>query len=265
MRVDTIRLLHPFPSLLVATVTALLLSRANHDAPLWLYAVLGMGMLLFQCAIGVTNDIVDADDDRLAKPWKPLARGDVSMSTARSLAVGCAAAGLVVTIALPATAWAIGALGLACGLAYDLRLKRTALSWLPYSVALPLVPTWVFVAADRWRPGLWWTLPLGAAMGLALHLANQAPDASDGPSAGLAGRLGERASRVVSVAVFAIVSAVVAGQAAPTSPARAALVALVASSVIAAARWYGRLGRDGLFGVLAVGSACLAMLYAPPR
>ena len=35
----------------------------------------------------------------------------------------------------------VGILGLACGLAYDVQLKRTALSWLPMAMALPPTAT----------------------------------------------------------------------------------------------------------------------------
>src|SRR5690606_8208932 len=146
------------------------------DARAGRYAVLGLGMLLFQFAIGLTNDIVDIEDDRVAKPWKPLVRGDHSPRVARRLAAGFAVGGLLLTLTLPPIAWAIGALGLASGLAYDLRLKRTDFSWLPYSIALPLVPIWVHTATEAWRASLWWAVPLGAILGLALHLANQAPD-----------------------------------------------------------------------------------------
>ncbi|MEX2373190.1 MAG: UbiA family prenyltransferase [Dehalococcoidia bacterium] len=265
MSIRAVRVVHPFPSVLVALVTLALVPLADADAPLRLYAVLGGGMLLFQAAIGTTNDIVDVQEDRTRKPWKPLARGDLSRRTAVVLAASLAVGGLLLTLALPPAAWAIGASGLAAGLAYDLWLKRTVLSWLPYSVALPLVPLWVYASTETWTPVLWWALPLGALLGLSLHLANEAPDvATDGTTEdvpGLPGRLGERRSRTLSLVLFALVAAAVAVLAARTSMPLGVGSVVTAAVVLAAAAAPARFGRDGLFGVLAVGAAVLAVAF----
>ncbi|HMO95936.1 MAG TPA: UbiA family prenyltransferase, partial [Tepidiformaceae bacterium] len=44
--------------------------------------VLGLGMLCFQFAIGLANDIVDAADDAKSKPWKAIPRGVLSRQAA---------------------------------------------------------------------------------------------------------------------------------------------------------------------------------------
>jgi len=41
--------------------------------------------------------------------------------------------------------------GMACGLAYDLGLKRTRFSVVPYLIALPLLPLWVWTALGRFH------------------------------------------------------------------------------------------------------------------
>src|SRR3970040_504096 len=58
----TLRVVHPFPSFLVAGLTVALVPLANADAGLGLYLSLGIGMLLFQFAIGLVNDLVDSAD-----------------------------------------------------------------------------------------------------------------------------------------------------------------------------------------------------------
>lgn len=260
-----IRILHPFPSLLVATLTVVLAVIADPDADRFLYLQLGLGMLLFQLAIGITNDIADIDVDRASKPWKPLVSGTLSRQTAVLLAAACAGAGLLLTASLPIGAWMIGAGGLFCGLAYDVSFKRTALSWLPYAVALPLIPAWVYVSLDAWDALLWWVFPLGVTLGLALHLANQSPDLDGDRKAGVVGaahRIGGRRSVALAIALFGVVASLVVVVLLFESPGRALLAAInCALVVMLAPRAQLFFGRDGLFGLLSAASAILAVVF----
>lgn len=255
------RAAHPFPSILVALLTVALVPLADRDAPLRLYLLLGGAMLLFQFTIGLVNDLVDVEADRRDKPWKPLVRGAINTGQVRWLAVGCGALGLALTTALPFTAMIIAVCGLSAGLAYDLWLKETPLSWLPYSLALPLLPNWVYVATGEWRPLLWWAFPLGAVLGLALHLSNEAPDVGRSGVEGLPGRLGPAWSRRLALALFIGISLTVAILVLPSSQALALAAVLVALATTAIAPWSTHLGRDGHFGVLAVGSAAITVLF----
>lgn len=261
-RLSLLRILHPFPSFLVSALTVAIVPLADRDAPLSRYLVLGLGMLLCQFVIGLVNDLVDVDEDRRSKPWKPLARGLMPPSYA-SAAIGmCALGVLIVTWGLNRSAWLMAFGGLACGLSYDLYFKRTVVSWLPYSIAIPLVPAWVYVASDAWQPLLWWTFPLGTVLGLALNLANESPDAGRGATAGLAGWLGARRSNRFAVALFGLAVCLLAGLLTGISPPRAVATIAVGGVAVVVARWSARLfGHDGLFGVLAVASACLALLF----
>ena len=252
---------HPFPSILVALLTVALVPLADRDAPLRLYPLLGGAMLLFQFTIGLVNDLVDVEADRREKPWKPLARGAISARQVRWLAIGCGTLGLALTMALPLAAVLIAICGLAAGLAYDLWLKETPLSWLPYSVALPLLPSWVYVATGEWQPLLWWALPLGAALGFALHLSNEAPDVGRTGVKGLPGQLGPRWSRRLALAIFVTIAFAVAILVLPSSRALALTVVLVALGTALVAPWSTRLGRDGHFGLLAIGSAAITVLF----
>lgn len=255
------RAAHPFPSILVALLTVALVPLADRDAPLRLYLLLGGAMLLFQFTIGLVNDLVDAEEDRREKPWKPLARGAISARQVRWLAAGCGALGLALTMALPLAAVVLAICGLSAGLAYDLWLKETPLSWLPYSVALPLLPAWVYVATGEWRPLLWWAFPLGAALGFALHLSNEAPDVGRAGTKGLPGHLGPAWSRHLALALFIGVALTVAILALPASRALALQIVLVALVTAAIAPWSSSLGRDGHFGLLAVASAAITVQF----
>lgn len=201
------RIVHPFPTLLNVAATAGLAFVAADGAPDGpTLALMLIAMLLAQCAIGVTNDIFDRELDAATKPWKPVASGLVSMRLAAGLALAFAVSALIVAMTLGSMSAALFVLGTGCGLAYDVRLKRTLLSALPFMVAIPVLPIWVYVTLGEWDDVLWWLLPLGGLIGLAMHLANTLPDieadAAHGVR-GLAHRVGVRGSLLVCWAAFA--------------------------------------------------------------
>lgn len=182
------RLIHPFPTLLNVAATAGLACIAVRGVPeAAVLTRMALVMLFAQSAIGAANDVVDRYLDAIAKPWKAVASGLVPASVALALAVALAVAALALAMTLGARSLALVVLGLACGLAYDVRLKRTPLSALPYMAAIPTLPAWVWVTLDRWQPQLWWLLPLGALIGISLHLANTLPDLDADRAAGIDG------------------------------------------------------------------------------
>jgi 4-hydroxybenzoate polyprenyltransferase len=201
------RVVHPFPTLLNVAATAGLSCVAVRGAPdVPTLARMLLVMLCAQCAIGVTNDYFDRDLDAATKPWKPVAAGLVSAPAAVALALAFLAAAVALAATLGAGGFTLAMVGMACGLAYDVRLKRTFFSAVPYMIAIPVLPLWVWLTLGSWQPVLWWLLPLGALIGLALHLANTLPDlAGDAAHGvmGLAHRLGRRRSTLLTWAAFA--------------------------------------------------------------
>jgi 4-hydroxybenzoate polyprenyltransferase len=169
-------------------------------------AAMALAMFFAQSCIGVTNDVFDRRLDAETKPWKPLVSGLVAPSSAAILAGACLAAALVLGATIGPASMGLLALGTACGLAYDVRLKRTLLSAVPFMIAIPTLPAWVYVSFDRWQSGLWWLLPLGALIGLSVHLANTLPDIDSDTAHGVDGfahRLGVRRSMYLSWIAFA--------------------------------------------------------------
>ncbi len=259
------RLLHPFPSLLVAGLTLALVPVANSNSEPSRYVSLGVGMLLFQFCIGVTNDLVDSADDAVEKPWKPLAAGVMSHRSATILAFALGIAGLAFTAPVGPRAWLVGVAGLACGLSYDLRVKRSPLSWLPWSLAFPLIPTWVWVATSEWSPFLLWVWPLGALFGLSLHLANQAPDAAGDAAQGidsLVQRLGDPWARRLAVGLFIVGAAIASAAVLVRSPLSAIVIFIAAMIPLVGIGGFARTSkRVADFPILAVATVLIALVF----
>ncbi|WP_418607255.1 UbiA family prenyltransferase [Georgenia sp. SUBG003] len=97
------------------------------------------------------------------------------------------------------------------GWAYNLLLKRTVLSWLPYVVAFGSLPAVVWLALDPPVLPPAWMVAVGGLLGLGAHLVNVIPDLADDAATGVRGlphRLGARPTAVLAVLVLTAGSAV---------------------------------------------------------
>ena len=179
-----------------ALATTLFAALASGGAPGWSAGGrLAVTIFASQAAIGIANDWADRELDRVTKPCKPLVAGLIGPRSALALlALALLVAGLGAASFGPGSLLFVAA-GTGLGLAYDLRLKRTTLSWLPYLLAIPLEPLWVWAALGHFTPRLLWLYPLSAPALLALHLANALADLAGDAEAGVGGlvqRLGRR-------------------------------------------------------------------------
>jgi len=235
---DAIWLVHPFPSILNAVlVFGLFLLAGGALGP---GLVLATGMLGLQFAIGAVNDLADQADDAATKRAKPLVQGAVSRRSAVAVAVGCAVIGLLVYAAFGPLMLLLGAAMLACGLAYDLGLKRRGLGWLCWAVAFPLLPlsTWL-AATGSAPPRAALLLPIAALAGPTLQLANGLVDLERDAASGIpapAVRLGRRRAWLVLAALTLVIhclawATILAGGGAPA----VSLLALAAASAVAVA------------------------------
>ncbi len=198
---------HPEPTVAVTAVAGLLAVVAGRGAAsLW---VLG-AVLTGQLSIGWLNDAVDAARDRAAgREDKPVARGELSTRTVGAAAVVAA----VVSVPLAVAAGWNGqsAVGVTLGLhllvvgggwVYDLGVKSTVLSVLPYAVAFGALPAFV-VAPVATVP--WWLVAAGALLGSGAHFANVLPDLAADAATGVRGLphvLGARGSVTATVVLL---------------------------------------------------------------
>lgn len=212
---------HPFPSTLDAAIVAAIAAVAG--APAAMVAVLGFAMLLLQFAIGAANDWADAPADATANPAKPIPAGVIRRRTVARLAGLLGVAGLGLAWSAGSVAFTVAVAGLAVGLAYDLRLKGTRWSWVPYAIGIPLLPVFAWGGATGGLPGPFLVLvPLAAVAGAALAVANALADLERDRAAGtetVATSLGAAGARRIGAALMLIaVAAAVASAVALGGP-----------------------------------------------
>jgi 4-hydroxybenzoate polyprenyltransferase len=191
---------HPGPSVAVSIVTLGLGLAVGLD-PLRL-ALLGLSMLAGQLSIGLSNDWLDADRDRaVGRLDKPISRGDISVGTVRAAAwITCA---IAFALAAP-LGWAAETallLIVGTGWAYNLGLKKTAFSVVPYVLSFGALPAFATLSRPEPAATAPWSLAVGGLLGAAAHFANTLPDLDDDRATGVNGlphRLGRRASSVLT-------------------------------------------------------------------
>ncbi|MFF9490636.1 UbiA family prenyltransferase [Streptomyces sp. NPDC014676] len=235
---------HGGPALAVAVIAGLLALRSDLD-PLDA-AVVTAAVLAGQLTIGWGNDLRDLPRDRaVCRTGKPLVTGVLPVGrVVRALAV----AGLACIVLSALAGWRSGlvnvVLGAGAGHAYNLGLKSTRWSWVPYASAFGTLPSVVTLAgpAPAWAP-LWMT-GAGAALGVAAHLLNTLPDLADDERTGVRGlphRLGEHLSRALAVVLLAAASLLAVFGPAGSPPAWAsAVLALVVFLMVLTAAAHGR-------------------------
>ncbi len=261
-----LRVSHPFPSVLDGLVVAAVAFLAGAAAVT--AAVAGSAMTLLQLGIGTVNDVVDAPFDAGLKPGKPIPAGLVPAPAARWVAGALFGAGALVagTIAPRLVVLSIVVIGI--GLAYDLRLKGTAWSWLPFAVGIPILPVFGWLAArPALEPFFGVLLPVAVGAGAALAIGNALVDTRRDAAAGrssIAIALGEgRAGAVVAGLLAAVWSAATASAWIAGSPVVAAVAVAglpgVVAAAIAPAR--GAAGREVAWRVEAVGTGLLAVTW----
>lgn len=191
---------HAVPIIVVMTATAAFALIAARGWP----GTAAMGWLLLamfggQLAIGAANELVDAELDAMTKPTKPIPAGLVTRRGAWTVTVAGLVVMTVASLWFSVPVFLVCALGTGVGIAYSIWFKRTIWSWIPYLVALPLLPIWVWLALSEVDAGLFAIYPIGAAAVVAIQIAQSIPDVAadrDGGVRTLAVALGDDRARL---------------------------------------------------------------------
>ena len=168
---------HPVPVLfhIIAVTIFTLLAAWQH--PIWNIIVLVIAAhAAMQVSIAMVNDYCDRRLDAEGKKNKPIPRGLVTPREALVAGLIMIALMLALLLLLPPLALFISLCYLALGQAYNFGLKSTPWSGIVFALAMPLIPLYAFAGVGRVFPFLFWLLPLGFFLGVALNLANSLPD-----------------------------------------------------------------------------------------
>lgn len=191
---------HPGPTGVVTALAAALSLAAGLD--LGRAALLTVAVFAGQLSIGISNDALDSARDRsVGRADKPIARGDVDLSTAWTAAVGSLV--LALLLSAPLGIWVL--LGhtvmLASAWSYNLGLKASAFSLVPFLITFGLFPSLPTLTSPGPQAAAWWAWAAGAALGAAIHLTNVLPDLDDDARTGIRGlphRLGGQPSAILA-------------------------------------------------------------------
>jgi 4-hydroxybenzoate polyprenyltransferase len=227
-------------------------------------------MTALQVAIGVANDLVDAERDAGLKPGKPIPSGIVPVPLAAFVGGVAAVVGLRLSAESGPGTVAIALAGLGVGFAYDLRLKGTAWSWLPFAVGLPLLPVYAWYGAVGALPAAFAVLvPAAVAAGAALAIGNARADLERDLAAGvssIATALGPGVAWAAETAILSAVAVVATAFVAVAGAEPARVVAVAAAGAVpvvasAVSRAASPVGRERSWEACAVGIALLAVAW----
>ncbi|MEO6505469.1 MAG: UbiA family prenyltransferase [Terrimesophilobacter sp.] len=177
---------HPGPTIAVTTVAVVLGVGVGMDAAR--LVLLGVAFLCNQVSVGLSNDWLDAPRDRVVgRGDKPVALGWISAATVRTASFCFAGAAVAFTVPLGVAATLVHVVFIASAWGYNLGLKSTPLSVLPYALSFALLPLVVTLSLPEPKPAAWWAMGMGAMLGVAAHFTNVIPDLGDDRRTGVRG------------------------------------------------------------------------------
>ncbi|MFC9292826.1 UbiA family prenyltransferase [Streptomyces sp. NPDC057011] len=257
---------HPVPAAAVTLLAAALAAAAGRG-PAGGAAVVG-AVAAGQLSVGWCNDRADLRRDlAIGRRDKPLVAGAVSPAAVSRAAALALLVCVPLSLAGGLLAGAAHLTGVAAAWAYNLRLKGTVVSWLPYALAFGLLPAFVTLGLPGapWPPV--WLTAAAALLGAGAHFANVLPDIEDDLATGVVGlpqRLGRRwAAALAGLLVLASAAALVVGPPGPVTAYGRTLLAATAVMVLLASRHPA--GRLPFLAVLAVAGADVLLLVGRMR
>jgi 4-hydroxybenzoate polyprenyltransferase len=204
---------HPVPVMfhIVAVTVFTLLAAWPHF--IWSIIVLVIAAhAAMQISIAMLNDYCDRRLDAVSKSGKPIPRGLIHAREALIGGFVMIAIMLILLIQLPLLALLVSLCYLVLGQAYNLGLKSTPFSGIVFALAMPLIPLYAFAGIGRVPYVLFWLIPTGFLLGIALNLANSLPDIEQDAANGaktLAVVLGVKRSFAVCQSMIVLAAALI--------------------------------------------------------
>ena len=208
---------------------------------------LALAVLSGQLAGGWSNDYLDRDRDRQAKRNdKPIVAGEISAGAVLRSATIALIFCVPLSFASGLAAGAVHLSAVAAAMAYNVGLKSTLASAVPYAYAFGALPAFVTLGLTGSPAPPVWAVTAGALMGVGAHFVNTLPDRAADEATGVRGlpqRLPATLAVVIGVA-FLSVAALVVALGPPGKPSATnmwfAVAALGSSAVVVGAVLVGR-------------------------
>lgn len=207
--ITLIRACHPLPTLAVVLFTGAYAHAVGGGLGRTL--LLCTAVLAGQLAVGWTNDAVDAPLDAAAgRTAKPLVGTALRRRTVSTAAVVAALACVPLSLALGVVPGLLHLLAVGAAIGYDVRLKATLASPVPYLLAFGLLPVVAALGTTGVGPPVTHVVA-AALLGGAAHLTNTVGDAAADAATGVRGlpqRIGPLRSLRLSAAAVAVAAVV---------------------------------------------------------
>ncbi|MFI7537631.1 UbiA family prenyltransferase [Streptosporangium sp. NPDC049376] len=265
MVVALARACHPGPTAAVTVLVGALALVCGHDAAGC--ALVAAAVLTGQLSIGWCNDAADAARDTAAgRTGKPVAEGLLAARTVWAAAWTALALCVPLSLAFGPVAGGVHLTGVAAAWAYDLGLKATVFSWLPYAVGFGSLPPFVTLGLPGAPWPAWWAVLAAALLGCGAHLANVLPDIQDDLAAGVRGwpqRLGAaRVRALVPVPLLLATVTLVLGPPGAPGPGEWAALAVAVALACAGPLAANRSPKAPFAGAVAVAALDVLLLLA---
>lgn len=222
-----LRASHLQPTLAVTAIaTALALSVGRGAGTAWVT----LAVLAGQLSVGWSNDYIDRDRDRLAgRADKPIPSGAVPADVVGAAAVVAAVACVPLSLLSGWRAGLVHLAAVALAWLYNLWLKGTAVSVVPFALAFGALPAFVSLGLPGSPLPPAWAITAAALLGAGAHFVNTLADLDEDERTGVRGlphRLGAQTSLLVGVVLLLSANLVIA-----VAPARAIGALAVALTV----------------------------------
>ncbi len=167
-----------------------------------------------QLSVGWSNDYLDRfRDDVVGRRDKPIPAGEIAGETVWVAAVTALLFCVPLSLASGWRAGLVHLAGVAAAWGYNLGLKATLLSPVPYAIGFGALPAFVVLGLPGRPSPPVWLVAGGALLGLGAHFANVLPDLADDAATGIVGlphRLGRTGSALASAGLLLAATLVLA-------------------------------------------------------
>lgn len=236
------RACHPEPTVAVTAVFTAFAAAAGRGV-----GTVGVAaaVLAGQLSVGWCNDYVDRDRDRRSgRIDKPIPAGAVAVRTVWIAAFVALAAAVPLSLLSGWRAALAHLAGVTAAWGYNLGLKATITSPLPYAVGFAGLPAFVVLGLPGHPMPPVWLLVAGASLGVGAHFANVLPDLDDDRVAGVVGlphRIGAHASLGAAIGFLLAASGLLVAGPGASGTAIVALIGGLAMGAVVLALLGGRL------------------------